>query len=95
MSVKKWRQRHACQRAFERYGVFIGNAKLAKMVEKIVSGKSIPVPDANKSLAIRCHVVQIEDLPEMAVLYDKNRKIIVTVLPDDSAEMQHYRAGQP
>lgn len=95
MTVEKWRQRHARQRAFERYGVFLGNEKLAKMVQLIIAGKSSPIPEANRSLAIRCHVVRLHDMPEMAVLYDKNRKIIATVLPDNSAEMQHYRAGQP
>ena len=89
------RRAHARQRAEQRFGVALTNSQLQAMARQIMDGKSAPVPAANRSLAVRCHVVRLPGLPEMAVLYDKTRKIVVTVLPNEGAEMQHYRAGQP
>ena len=92
MSVKAKRIQHARERAITRFGVVLTKALHADIVRQITSGLSAPVTDANRSLAIRCRVVDLGGGKKAAVLYDKDRKIVVTVLPGNGAEMQHYLA---
>ena len=93
MSVIARRRAHARERALERFNTRLTRDDFKSLVDQITSGKSIPVPSANRSLAIRCHVVEHPEMGKTAVLYDKNRKVIVTVLPPDSFEMNAYHAA--
>lgn len=79
MPSKKINQKyHAKYRAKERYGLTINKEKYQKLVEKIRSGKSIS--SEKQSNRITIHTLMFED-ELVRVVYDKNRKTVVTFLP--------------
>lgn len=68
---------HAERRAIERFGVLLD---IPQAVKDIQSGKATFV----ERQSLRCTVWKItQQDKEMVVVYDKNRKMIVTVLPED------------
>lgn len=72
-------RRHARERGRERYGVEMGSNLEAFIVRQITSGRSRPVE--RQSLRVSVHDVTLEDGQVVRVVYDKERRQIVTFLP--------------
>lgn len=82
-------RRHARERGRERYGIEMGEHMERLIIGRITSGCSIPVE--RQSLRVSVHDVTLEDGQHVRVVYDKERRQIVTFLPmptrDHAAEV--------
>lgn len=76
---------HAKRQAQRRYNVVLNTEDLAHLVNLIRDGQALFV--ARKSLRVSCWKVSFEGR-EMVVLYDKQRKAIVTFLPANCWEVR-------
>jgi hypothetical protein len=81
---------HAKRQALRRYNVTLTSEDLSHLVNTIRRGRALFV--ARKSLRVSCWKVAHEDL-EMVVLYDKQRRTIVTFLPPDCWEVRTSAAS--
>lgn len=72
-------RRHARERGRERYGVEMGADLERFIIGRITSGRSTPVE--RQSLRVSVHDVTLDDGQHVRVVYDKERRQIVTFLP--------------
>jgi len=78
-------QIHAKRQALLRYNVVLSSEDLSRLVNMIRRGRALLI--ARKSLRVSCWKVAMEGR-EMVVLYDKQRRAIVTFLPPDCWEIR-------
>jgi len=71
---------HSKRRALYRYGVVLNHEKYAAAIEDIRTNKN---KGMKKSLNRSLHIITVDGV-EMLVVYDKRRKELITVLPEDS-----------
>ncbi len=76
---------HAKRQALLRYNAALSSEDLAHLVNLIRDGRASFV--VRKSLRVSCWKVPFKGR-EMAVLYDRQRKMIVTFLPTDCWEVR-------
>ena len=69
---------HAKRRADERYGLTLNRAALEAMAREIRAGRSTPLGRQTHRTSL--HLVTV-DGETVRVVYDRNRKTIVTCLP--------------
>ena len=70
---------HAMRRAYERHGIFLGKDAQREIVGRIRAGKAKLL--GRQSLRVRGY--EIEHAGKLlTVLYDKKRKVLITVLPE-------------
>jgi hypothetical protein len=80
LSKKKWMARHSRRNAFERYGVNLDQNTEKRIVDLIQSGNPEKARHvSSSSVARRVWDVLLDDT-WMRVVYDKQRKCLVTVL---------------
>lgn len=82
-SKAKNQQRHAKRRALERYGLEITQEKYDQIVKLVQSGKSKFL--FRQSHRVSHFLIEFEG-KSMRVVYDKQRKTIVTFLPYSEVE---------
>lgn len=80
-SKAKGLRRHAKRRAYERYGIVIGNSRLEKVVKAIQRNKGKFIQRYSNRVT-EWEVTLEEEV--CRVLYDKERKQIITFLPSES-----------
>ena len=80
-SKKKGQRSHAKQRAKSRFGIDLNQHQYQELIEKIQAGRV----ESSKRLSLRVteHIIEYQG-KEMKVLYDKQRKTIITFLPVDA-----------
>jgi len=81
---------HAKRQAQLRYNVALSSEDLSRMVNMIRDGRALFV--VRKSLRVSCWKVFLEGR-EMVVLYDRQRKAIVTFLPSDCWEVRTFESS--
>jgi len=85
-SKKKSERLHARRRARERYGIEVGNHTRRKIIQAIQGGRSKAVRRTSTNKTV--HDVTLDDGFTVRVVYDKERKEIVTFLPLEKGD-QH------
>lgn len=67
------------RRAFERYGVFFGDAEQARAIGDIEAGDAVRLSEYEGER--QCYLVQISEHKFAPVIFDAGNRTIVTVLP--------------
>lgn len=70
---------HAMRRAHERHGIFLGKDAQREIVGRIRAGKARLL--GRQSLRVRGYEIEFAG-KMLTVLYDKKRKVLITVLPE-------------
>jgi hypothetical protein len=76
-------KRHAKIRAIQRYGFGLTDELLKEIVGKIHRGETRLID--KQSLRVSIHAVMVEGR-EIPVVYDKHRKTVVSLLPQEALE---------
>lgn len=78
MNKKLAQRAHAKKRALERYGITANRRTLREWVETIQAGRATPI----RKVSNRVSIFEIEHAGQpVRVVYDRERKTIVTCLP--------------
>lgn len=83
MSKREAQLRHAANRALERYGLYLQRADIQWIVDEIQAGRGASVRQTNRTSVVN---LQYRDGPRMRVVYDRQRKTIVSFLPFAEAQ---------
>ena len=87
---KEWERDHSILRAQERYGIQLTTADLFRMVGLIHNNQAIHLKTSSHTRSVKL----LENfktsfgrvIPRLVVVYDKTRKMICTILPEDAKE---------
>lgn len=85
-------RQHAKSRAQERYGIALTKDVRRLIIRKIQDGTSIYSRRLTRSRVV--HVVEIEGMGWLPVIYCSSVKDIVTVLPKDAVELNEYHGRE-
>lgn len=83
-SKKKSERLHARRRARERYGIEVGAHTRRRIIQAIQAGRSKPVRRTSNRNTV--HDVTLDDELVVRVVYDNQRKEIVTFLPPEKGD---------
>jgi len=75
---KKAEVQHCKKRALQRYDICLTASIRKEIIEAIRGGRTTLIRRTSNRVSI--HRVKIENCPEMVVVYDRNRRELVTVL---------------
>lgn len=82
------KRNHATRRAKERHGLDLSRDDFDDMVREIQTGRAAILEKQSNTRSV--FLVSAPKHSKLAVVYDRKRKVIVTVLPAGSREIQRH-----